>query len=60
MSAFLFATMGYRDNACEPYLGSAAINFGSVSKDGGRDPRFVKPLGAASNPGRVNDRSMAF
>jgi hypothetical protein len=29
-------------------LGTAAINFGAVSKDDGRDPGFVKPLGADS------------
>jgi hypothetical protein len=52
--------MGYRDNACEPYLGAAPINFGSVSRADERDPRFVKPLGAASNPGRIDDRSAPF
>jgi hypothetical protein len=54
---------GVRDaisrNACEPHLGAAAINFRSVSKDGERDPRFVKPLGAGSNHGGVKDRSVA-
>jgi hypothetical protein len=40
-------------------LGAAAINFRSVSKDDGRDPGFVKPLGAGSNHGGVNNRSVA-
>ena len=43
MSALLFARIGYLDNACEPYLGATAINFGSVSKVG------------PSNPGRIED-----
>jgi len=40
-------------------LGAAAINFRSVSKDDGRGPGFVKPLGAGSNHSGVNDRSVA-
>ena len=40
-------------------MGAAAINFRSVSKDDGRDPGFVKPLGAGSNHGGVNNRSVA-
>ena len=58
MSVFLSADDGYRDNAHEPDLGAAAINFGSVSKDDERDPRsHNRPAG--SNHGRVDDRSVA-
>ena len=40
-------------------MGAAAITFRSVSKNDGRDPGFVKPFGAGSNPGGVNDRGVA-
>ena len=60
MSALLFAKIGSLDNAREAYSGATAFNFQLSLEGRPTHLRFVQPLGAASNPDRIEDRSAGF